>query len=86
MQADFYSKLSLENCEVSQVPIPLAEIASTALLFIGAGGTMSGELAILGVPTISIYEDKLLSVDQHLIDQGIFRTFRNLTRKNLVKW
>ncbi|NNG21848.1 DUF354 domain-containing protein [Telluria aromaticivorans] len=39
-------------------------------LFIGAGGTMTRELAVLGVPTISVYQDELLDVDRYLIAEG----------------
>ena len=39
-------------------------------LFIGAGGTMTREAAVLGVPTISIYQDELLDVDRFLIRKG----------------
>ncbi len=37
---------------------------------IGAGGTMNREGAVLGVPTISCYPEKLLGVDKYLIDIG----------------
>lgn len=36
---------------------------------IGAGGTMNREAAVLGVPTISCYPEKLLGVDNYLIDK-----------------
>ena len=39
-------------------------------LFIGAGGTMTREAALLGIPTISIYQDELLDVDKYLIEKG----------------
>lgn len=52
-------------------PIPLEEIAIHCTLFIGAGGSMTREMALLGVPTISVYQDNLLEVDQLLIDEGL---------------
>lgn len=36
---------------------------------IGAGGTMNREAAVLGVPTISCYPEKLLGVDNYLIEK-----------------
>ena len=39
-------------------------------LFIGAGGTMTREAAVLGIPTISVYQDTLLDVDNYLIQKG----------------
>jgi predicted glycosyltransferase len=39
-------------------------------LFIGAGGTMTREAAVLGIPTISIYQDELLDVDEYLLTNG----------------
>lgn len=70
IQANLFSKLESEQCELARSPIPLSTIVSDAQMFIGAGGTMSRELAILGVPTISIYADNLLNVDKYLIEQG----------------
>lgn len=70
IQANLFIDLESEQCEIARDPIPLSRIISDAQMFIGAGGTMSRELAILGVPTISIYADNLLSVDKYLIEQG----------------
>ena len=39
-------------------------------LFIGAGGTMTRELAVLGIPTISVYRSDILQVDSYLIKLG----------------
>ncbi|ABR55442.1 protein of unknown function DUF354 [Methanococcus vannielii SB] len=36
---------------------------------IGAGGTMNREAAVLGVPTISCYPEKLLGVDTYLMEK-----------------
>jgi len=40
-------------------------------IFIGAGGTMSAEAAILGVPTFSIYPDKPFLIEDYLIKKGL---------------
>lgn len=48
----------------------IRSIAGACDLFIGAGGTMTREMAVLGVPTISVYQEALLDVDRYLIDEG----------------
>jgi hypothetical protein len=40
-------------------------------LFILAGGTMMPEAAVLGIPTLSIYQNELLIVDRYSISIGI---------------
>jgi len=42
-------------------------------IFLGEGGSMNREAALLGTPTISCYPQKLLSVDNYLIEQGLFK-------------
>lgn len=61
-----FSKLN-----VAEKPIMFDEIAVKCSLFIGAGGSMTRELAILGIPTISVYQDELLDVDVYLIEKGM---------------
>ncbi len=60
-------------------PIPLEEIAIHCTLFIGAGGSMTREMALLGIPTISVYQDALLEVDQLLIKEGLMWHEKQLT-------
>ena len=55
---------------VPKKSISLNDIMGNCDLFIGAGGTMTREAAVLGIPTISIYQDKLLDVDKFLIEKG----------------
>jgi len=50
--------------------IELQAIMDRCELFIGAGGTMTREAAVLGIPTISVYRDELLDVDKFLIAKG----------------
>jgi len=42
-------------------------------VFLGEGGTMNRESAVLGTPTISCYPDELLAVDKLLIDKGLMQ-------------
>jgi predicted glycosyltransferase len=70
-QAIHYDQEKFQGIEVMNKPQSLCEIAGKCRLFIGAGGTMTREMAVLGIPTISVYQDELLDVDQYLINKGM---------------
>lgn len=55
---------------VAEKPLKLKDIISDCLLFIGAGGSMTREFAVLGIPVISIYQAETLCVDRYLVDKG----------------
>jgi predicted glycosyltransferase len=65
--------------EVQDKPATLEAVAADCDLFIGAGGTMTREMAVLGVPTISMYQAALLGVDRYLVDNGIMSHEPKLT-------
>jgi predicted glycosyltransferase len=69
-QFKHYCESGFNSISVPEKPISFQEIASDCLLFIGAGGSMTREMAIVGVPTISVYQDKLLGVDEALVNAG----------------
>lgn len=69
-QEKYYQQEKFKHIYIPKKSIPLTEIVESCDLFIGAGGTMTRETAVLGIPTISIYQDKLLDVDRYLIDNG----------------
>lgn len=70
-QASYYEDDRFESVKVAKTIISLDEIRRTAYFFVGAGGSMTRELAILGVRTLSIYRDELLLVDRLLIRLGV---------------
>ncbi|RLB94097.1 MAG: hypothetical protein DRH50_06880 [Deltaproteobacteria bacterium] len=70
VQEKHYRQAKFSGIVVPEKSISLADIMSNCDLFIGAGGTMTREAAVLGIPTISIYQDELLDVDKYLIDKG----------------
>ena len=70
-QLEHYRHKKFEKIQVPAKPIDFDEIANNCSLFIGAGGSMTRELAILGIPTISVYQDDLLAVDKYLISNGV---------------
>jgi predicted glycosyltransferase len=69
-QAAHYRQPQFVGVTVPEASIALSEIMRDCDLFVGAGGTMTREAAVLGIPTISIYQDELLSVDRFLLDHG----------------
>ncbi len=67
LQSKHYQSKCFEGINVALKPIPLETIYFGCSLFIGAGGSMTRELAYLGVPTLSVYQDTLLEVDKFLV-------------------
>jgi len=56
---------------VCQSVIDAPSLLSFTSVFVGAGGTMTAEAALLGVPTFSCYPDKPFLVERYLIKQGL---------------
>jgi len=71
-QTAYYADERFEGIRVVANAITLEEIAVACDLFIGAGGTMTREMAVLGIPTLSVYRGELLDVDRWLIAHGAF--------------
>jgi predicted glycosyltransferase len=69
-QADHYAGEQFSGVRVVDAALDIADIAPDCDLFIGAGGTMTREMAVLGIPTISVYQDDLLGVDRYLLAHG----------------
>lgn len=69
-QGKYYRQKKFKGVKIPNKSIELPIIMENCDLFIGAGGTMTREAAVLGIPTISIYQDTLLDVDQFLIKEG----------------
>ncbi len=70
-QLEYYTQQKFNNINVPAKPLDFDFILNDCSLFIGAGGSMTRELAILGIPTISVYQDKLLAVDKYLISKKV---------------
>lgn len=69
-QKEHYSGSKFSGIDVAEKPIPLGQILKNCKMFIGAGGSMTRELAFLGKPVLSVYQDELLEVDKYLIEHG----------------
>lgn len=59
------------NIEVPSQVETVDKISENCDIFLGAGGSMTREFAVMGIPTVSMYQDDLLEVDKYLIDDGI---------------
>ena len=70
-QAKHYKQEKFSKTVVPDKPMSFDVIAANCTIFIGAGGSMTRELAILGIPTISVYQDALLEVDEFLLSKGL---------------
>lgn len=77
-QGVHYQDARFAGVRVVTTALDIADIAPDCDLFIGAGGTMTREMAVLGIPTISVYQDELLDVDRHLLDVGAFKHWPEL--------
>lgn len=70
-QAKHYTQEKFSGVHVPEKPMSFDVIAAQCSIFIGAGGSMTREMAILGIPTISVYQDALLDVDEFLLSKGL---------------
>jgi uncharacterized protein len=66
---------ALEERRLPNFSIPKSAVDSRSLVYaadlvIGAGGTMTREAALLGVPTLSVYAGTPPAVDRLLVEQG----------------
>jgi predicted glycosyltransferase len=84
-QATRFRNAAVDGVVVLDRPKSVAEIAADCDLFVGAGGTMTREMAVLGVPTVSVYQEKLLGVDRHLVAIGAMTHEPGLTPKGLLR-
>ncbi|CAN7492579.1 DUF354 domain-containing protein [Pseudoduganella sp. LjRoot289] len=85
-QGVHYQDPKFAGVRVVTTALDIADIAPDCDLFIGAGGTMTREMAVLGIPTISVYQDELLDVDLHLLQAGAFEHLPALTAQQALAY
>jgi predicted glycosyltransferase len=85
-QGAHYKDVRFSGVRVIDTALDIADITPDCDLFIGAGGTMTREMAVLGVPTISVYQDELLEVDQYLLKVGGFLHKPDLTVREALEY
>jgi predicted glycosyltransferase len=70
LQRDAWRARAWQGVMVAEPPVDTRSLMLEADLFVGAGGTMTREAAVLGVPTWSIFAGLPAAVDHWLVDQG----------------
>lgn len=85
-QGVYYQDSKFSGIRVVTTALDIADIAPDCDLFIGAGGTMTREMAVLGIPTLSVYQDELLDVDLYLLKVGAFEHKPQLTAKEALDY
>lgn len=71
--------LGREDVIVFRRPFPASHVIYYSALFVGGGGTMTQEAALLGVPSVSIYPGKLPTVLKFLVRERLTKHYRNLS-------
>lgn len=84
-QRTHYSQEKFDGISVPEKPLPFDEVAVNCLLFIGAGGSMTREMSIMGIPTISVYQGELLAVDKFLIQEEYLLHKPHLEAKDIYE-
>jgi predicted glycosyltransferase len=77
-QREAVAALGLERCVVPDRAVDSRSLLSRADLMIGAGGTMTREAALMGVPTLSLFAGRRPAVDEWLEAQGMMRVLRSV--------
>jgi predicted glycosyltransferase len=77
-QREALERLGLPRCTVASRAVDSRSLLSQADLMIGAGGTMTREAALLGVPTVSLFAGRRPAVDEWLEQQGLMRVVRDV--------
>ena len=76
--------MNLPNCHIPQSAIDSRSLLAAADLFVGAGGTMTREAALLGLPTLSLFAGQPAAVDAALERQGRLETLADLSQLESV--
>lgn len=82
-QKEHYQQEDFSAITVPDGPLKLKDIVADCVLFIGAGGSMTRELAVLGIPVVSIYQAELLAVDKYLVDRGVLKVNPKVTYEEI---
>ena len=85
-QSAHYKQEKFNKTYVPDKPLGFDAIAADCTIFVGAGGSMTREMAILGIPTISVYQDDLLDVDSFLLSKGLMLHEPNITPEKVISY
>lgn len=70
--------LDPRRCVVPSTAVDSRSLMSQADLMIGAGGTMTREAALMGVPTVSLFAGRQPAVDRWLEDRGAMKVLTDV--------
>jgi predicted glycosyltransferase len=70
-QLEAIRELALPSCQVPAAAVDSRSLMRAADLVIGAGGTMTREAALLGIPTFSVFAGATPAVDAWLCERGL---------------
>lgn len=77
--------LKLENLIVPEHAVDARSLLHAADLVVGAGGTMTREAALLGVPTLSIFAGRSPAADRWLEQRGALRQLHSIAEMPSLK-
>jgi predicted glycosyltransferase len=72
-QRESLTALGLPNFRFPRHAVDARSLMYAADLVVGAGGTMTREAALLGLPTYSVFAGPRSAVDDHLVERGLLR-------------
>ncbi len=76
-QLDRMINLYADRCIVPKQAVDGLSLLDRTDLFVGMGGTMTTEAALMGVPAISAYQGDLLYTEKYLLGKGILKKSRD---------
>jgi uncharacterized protein len=72
-QREALGELALARCVIPERALDARSLMYTADLVVGAGGTMTREAALMGIPTVSLFAGRPPAVDASLEREGLLR-------------
>jgi predicted glycosyltransferase len=85
-QAAAIDRLGLPNCLVPRAAIDSRSLMYAADLMIGAGGTMTREAALMGIPTWTLFAGTTPAVDEWLVSQGSLKRLTDAAQVRSFKF
>lgn len=83
-QGNYYKKKYGGKIILPKV-VDAPSLISYATLVVSGGGTMNREAVVLGTPVLSVYQDKLISIDKWLIANGYMHHSLDPTKEDIEK-
>jgi predicted glycosyltransferase len=85
-QIETFKKSYSAKAKIAENVVDGADLISASDIFIGLGGTMTSEAALLGVPAISLFQGGSLYTEDYLVKEGLLMRPRSIEETiNTVK-